>query len=40
MSFALKGNHEILVAGCQDTMFKINVEKGVITQAVRAMVGS
>ena len=34
MSFAQKGNNEILVAGCQDTMFKINVEKGTVSQAV------
>ena len=34
MSFASKGNQEILVAGCQDVMFKINVEKGIVAQAV------
>lgn len=34
MSFASKGQHEILLAGCQDTMFKVEVEKGVITQTV------
>ena len=35
MSFAAKGNQEILVAGCQDVMIKINVEKGVVSQTVR-----
>ena len=34
MSFALKGSHEILVAGCQDMMFKIDVEKGGVSQTV------
>lgn len=35
MSFTSKGTHEVLLAGAQDTMFKIDVEKGTITQTVR-----
>ena len=34
MSFTAKGTHELVVAGGQDTMFKIDVEKGTITQVV------
>jgi PAB-dependent poly(A)-specific ribonuclease subunit 2 len=34
MNFTSKGTREILVAGCQDSMFKIDVEKGVITDSV------
>jgi PAB-dependent poly(A)-specific ribonuclease subunit 2 len=34
MNFTSKGTREILVAGCQDSMFKIDVEKGVITETV------
>lgn len=34
MNFTSKGTREILVAGCQDRMFKIDVEKGVITETV------
>ena len=34
MSFTLKGTQEIIVAGCQDTMYKIDVEKGTILETV------
>ena len=34
MSFTSKGTSEILVAGCQEVMFKIDVEKGRITEEV------
>lgn len=34
MSYMSKGNAEILVAGCQDVMFKIDVEKGRIVEEV------
>jgi hypothetical protein len=34
MSFTSKGNTEILVAGLQDQMFTIDVEKGTITKQV------
>lgn len=34
MNFTSKGTREILVAGCQDSMFKIDVEKGTITDTV------
>lgn len=34
MSFTSKGTLEILVAGCQDAMFKIDVEKGRIVEEV------
>jgi len=34
MSFTSKGASEILVAGCQDVMFKIDVEKGRIMEEV------
>lgn len=37
MSFTSKGVHEVLVAGCQDTMFRIDVEKGTITETVRML---
>ncbi|KAF9632784.1 hypothetical protein BFW01_g3647 [Lasiodiplodia theobromae] len=36
MSFTSKGVHEVLVAGCQDTMFRIDVEKGTITATLPA----
>ncbi|KAF2744609.1 PAB-dependent poly(A)-specific ribonuclease-like protein subunit pan2 [Sporormia fimetaria CBS 119925] len=36
MNFTSKGTREILVAGCQDTMFKIDVEKGTITDTLAA----
>ncbi|KAF2091807.1 hypothetical protein K490DRAFT_70560 [Saccharata proteae CBS 121410] len=36
MSFTSKGVHEVLVAGCQDTMFRIDVEKGTITETLQA----
>jgi hypothetical protein len=34
MSYTSKGTHELLVAGNQNTMFKIDVDKGEITQTV------
>ena len=34
MSFTSKGTNEILVAGCQEQMYKLDVEKGVILQTV------
>lgn len=34
MNFTSKGTREILVAGCQDRMFKVDVEKGVIIETV------
>jgi PAB-dependent poly(A)-specific ribonuclease subunit 2 len=34
MNFTSKGTREILVAGCQDQMFKVDVEKGIITHTV------
>ena len=37
MSFTSKGQNEILLAGCQESMFKIEVEKGTINQTVRAI---
>ena len=36
MSFFGKNCSEILVAGCQSVMYKIDVEKGVIVQEVRS----
>ncbi|KAI9712687.1 MAG: poly(A)-specific ribonuclease [Bogoriella megaspora] len=36
MSFTARGPHEILVAGCQDTMFRIDVEKGAILETLPA----
>ena len=30
-----KENTELLVAGCQDTMFRVDVEKGEVLQTVR-----
>lgn len=38
MNFTSKGTREILVAGCQDRMFKLDVEKGAITETVSAQV--
>ena len=35
VTFINKDNSEILVAGCQDTMFKIDVEKGTVVQEVK-----
>lgn len=35
MSYTSKGTSEILVAGIQDQMFIIDVDKGVITKQVR-----
>ena len=32
MNFTSKGTREILVAGCQDRMFKVDVDKGAITE--------
>jgi PAB-dependent poly(A)-specific ribonuclease subunit 2 len=37
MSFTTKDAKEILVAGLQDVMFTINVDKGEITKSVRAV---
>jgi PAB-dependent poly(A)-specific ribonuclease subunit 2 len=34
MNFTSKGTREILVAGCQETMFKVDVDKGTITATV------
>ncbi|KAF2453731.1 PAB-dependent poly(A)-specific ribonuclease subunit PAN2 [Lineolata rhizophorae] len=34
MSFTSKGTHEVLVAGGQDTMVRIDVEKGTITETL------
>jgi PAB-dependent poly(A)-specific ribonuclease subunit 2 len=34
MNFTSKGTREILVAGCQEQMFKVDVEKGIITHTV------
>lgn len=34
MSFTGKGSNELIVAGCQDTMFKLDVETGSISQEV------
>ncbi|KAG9653830.1 hypothetical protein KCU64_g7625, partial [Aureobasidium melanogenum] len=36
MAFTSKGVHEVLVAGCQETMYKIDVDKGVITSTLKA----
>ncbi|KAF2262002.1 PAB-dependent poly(A)-specific ribonuclease subunit PAN2 [Lojkania enalia] len=36
MNFTSKGTREILVAGCQESMFKIDVDKGVITDTLTA----
>ncbi|KAF1982126.1 PAB-dependent poly(A)-specific ribonuclease subunit PAN2 [Aulographum hederae CBS 113979] len=36
MSFASKGTQELLVAGCQSEMFKIDTEKGTIVQTLPA----
>jgi hypothetical protein len=35
MNFTSKGTREILVAGCQDKMFKVDVDKGTVTDTVR-----
>jgi hypothetical protein len=37
MSFTLKGMQEILVAGAQDVMFKVDAEKGTVTETVRSI---
>jgi PAB-dependent poly(A)-specific ribonuclease subunit 2 len=34
MNFTSKGTREILIAGCQEQMFKVDVEKGTITDTV------
>lgn len=39
MTFLGKSSSEILVAGCQNIMFKIDVEHGRILEEVRAFVG-
>ena len=38
MSFTCKGTSEILVAGCQDLMFQIDVEKGRIIEEVKLFI--
>lgn len=35
MTFLGKSNSEILVAGCQNAMFKIDIERGHIIEEVR-----
>lgn len=35
MSFLGKRNSEVLVAGCQSVMYKIDVDKGVVVKEVR-----
>lgn len=35
MNFTSKGTREILVAGCQEHMFKVDVEKGTIVDTVK-----
>jgi PAB-dependent poly(A)-specific ribonuclease subunit 2 len=35
MSFTSRGTHELLIAGVQEQMFKIDVEKGQIMEYVR-----
>lgn len=35
MNFTSKGTREILVAGCQEKMFKVDVERGTIVDTVR-----
>lgn len=35
MAFTSKGDREILVAGVQEQMFKVDAEKGSITETVR-----
>lgn len=34
MNFTSKGTREILIAGCQEHMFKVDVEKGTIADTV------
>jgi len=34
MNFTSKGTREILIAGCQVQMFKVDVEKGTVTETV------
>ncbi|KAF2737040.1 PAB-dependent poly(A)-specific ribonuclease subunit PAN2 [Polyplosphaeria fusca] len=36
MNFTSKGTREILVAGCQDRMFKVDVDKGAVTDTLAA----
>ncbi|KAI8935577.1 poly(A)-specific ribonuclease [Plenodomus lindquistii] len=36
MNFTSKGTREILVAGCQEQMFKVDVDKGIITDTIPA----
>jgi PAB-dependent poly(A)-specific ribonuclease subunit 2 len=40
MSYTSKGTSELLVAGLQDIMFTIDVEKGTVTKQVRSIEGS
>lgn len=37
MNFTSKGTREILVAGCQDNMFKVDVDKGTIVDTVKLL---
>ena len=39
MSYLGKGNATIIVAGCQDIMLKIDVEKGKIVEQVSSQLG-
>jgi hypothetical protein len=34
MNFTSKGTREILIAGCQEQMFKLDVEKGTVVDIV------
>jgi PAB-dependent poly(A)-specific ribonuclease subunit 2 len=34
MNFTSKGTREILIAGCQEQMFKVDVEKGIVVDTV------
>ena len=40
MSYTSKGTSELLVAGLQDIMFTIDVEKGIVTKQVSLPVNS
>jgi PAB-dependent poly(A)-specific ribonuclease subunit 2 len=37
MSYTSRGNSEILVAGLQDQMFTIDVDKGTVTKQVQKL---
>ncbi|OCK74303.1 PAB-dependent poly(A)-specific ribonuclease-like protein subunit pan2 [Lepidopterella palustris CBS 459.81] len=36
MNFTSKGTREVLIAGCQDEMFKVDVDKGVLVETIPA----